>query len=227
MSRDRISPPLTKVIVASVSVSLLLAATFFILIPSAVTEELLDMALIEEGRQVFLEAGEIGCASCHGLYADGDLGIGPYVRGASEGSIRAALDGVEDMAFLRDELTEENIKAVAAYYKYLGRLQLVKTLVKRGRFIPDTLSVQPDTRIQLALTNSSSEARTFNSDIMDAGPLTIKGRETLDIIWTAPDNEGEFTMSCVDCKLNDQILTIVVSHNAQPFLPLAEAKNTQ
>ena len=216
-----------RVIVVSVCVSLLLASTFLISVPSTATEESLDMALVEEGRKVFLEAGELGCAACHGLYADGDLGIGPYTRGVSEGSVRAALDGVPEMAFFGDGLTEENIKAVAAYYEYLGWLQLVKTLVKRGRFIPDTLSVQPGTRIQLVVTNSSVNARTFDSDIIDVGPLTIEGRKTSDIIWTAPDSESEFTMRCVDCKLNDQMLTIEVSNNAPPFLPLAEAKNSQ
>lgn len=174
-----------------------------------------DRALLEEGRKVFRTIAEVGCAACHGFFAEGDLGIGPYNRGVGEAAIRAAIKGVEQMEFLREEITERQIKAIAAYYAYLGKLQLQKTLVKRGRFMPDAFSVYPGTRVQLVLKNSSVRPRSFAGDGMSLEPFTVPPRSASDVVWTAPSREGAYSLRCTNCRLKGEKLTITVSRTAK------------
>jgi len=105
--------------------------------------------LIGKGKKVYNEVAGIGCKTCHGEYAEGDLGVGPFIRGASEGAIRAAVSAVGEMIVVRQAITEEELKAVAAYLEYLGTLQVVRTLSKRGRFVPKTVEVRPGEDLQV------------------------------------------------------------------------------
>jgi len=174
--------------------------------------------LIRKGAALFRTAGGVGCAACHGPYAEGDLGIGPYNRGVGEFAIRSALQSVEPMAFLKEEMTDANVKAIAAYYKWLGSLQLTKTLVKRGRFIPAEFSIYPGTAVQLVLNNSSTQPHTFASENMRVRGVKIAGRTSADVVWTAPTTEGVFTLGCTDCDLKEEKLTIKVTKAAKPFI---------
>ena len=56
-----------------------------------------DDTLIKRGELVFNTVANIGCAGCHGAFAEGDLGVGPYIRGASDGAVRAAIEGIGPM----------------------------------------------------------------------------------------------------------------------------------
>ena len=175
---------------------------------------------VDKGREVFLTAGGVGCMACHGPYAEGDTGIGPYNRGVGEATIRAALASIEPMKMLREELSDAQIKQIAAYYEWLGQLKLVKTLIKRGRFIPDHIEVHPGTRIQLVLNNAGSASRHFVSTNMRIDPITVEAREAADIVWSAPDKEGTFSLACADCEIKDQMLTIEVTTKAPKFVPV-------
>ncbi len=183
-----------------------------------------DNPMIEKGRQVFLTAGDVGCAACHGIYAEGDVGIGPYNRGVGEIAIRGALDSVDEMSFLKGELSDAEIGQIAAYYEWLGQLQLVKVLVKRGRFIPSEIQVHPGTKVQFVVNNSGRATQTFGSDKMDIGAFKVQGRTDRDLIWIAPDAEGEFELRCTDCRLKNQVFVIKVTRAAPPFPPTREAK---
>lgn len=183
-----------------------------------------DKQLIEKGREVFLTAGGVGCAACHGRYAEGDVGIGPNNRGMNEAKIRAALASVLPMKILREELSDAEIKEVAAYVEWLGQLKLVKTLVKRGHFVPERIEIYPGTRIQLVVNNASIEPHKFASDAMKIEPVTVEGRQSMDVMWEAPQTEGTFTLACADCGIKDQ-LTIEVTNKAKKFIP-AEAVTT-
>jgi cytochrome c553 len=174
--------------------------------------------LIEKGREVFFTVAGVGCAECHGRYAEGDLGIGPFNRGANETNIRGALQKVDPMKIIRDEMTDEKIVQVAAYIRWLGELQLVKTLYKQGRFIPSEVSIYPGTAIQLAVNNASFEPHTFASDVMGIRPFRVNGRDFGDLTWRAPVNEGTFELRCSDCG-SDGKLTIRVSRSAKPHVP--------
>jgi len=67
---------------------------------------------VAAGKLLFEEtAGDVGCASCHGMDAKGDAG--PDIRGRTADDIHYAKENVEDMNFL--ELTDQDIEAVAAY----------------------------------------------------------------------------------------------------------------
>lgn len=187
--------------------------------PAALADEVPDKLLIEKGREVFLTAGGVGCIACHGRYAEGDTGIGPYNRGVGEPVIRAALESVEAMKLLPGELSDAQIKQIAAYYQWLGQLKLVKTLIKRGRFVPEHLEIHPGTRIQLVLNNASTASRLFISDNMGIGPVTVEGRQAVDVVWEAPQKEGLYTLACADCELADQKLTIEVTKKAPKFIP--------
>ncbi len=183
--------------------------------PPAASAEPAVSDLVKMGRQVFKTVGGVGCAACHGDYAEGDKGIGPYNRGVGEQKIRDALASVEAMDFLKDEMGEAEIKGIAAYYAWLGELQLVKTLAKRGRFIPDRLQVYPGTKIQLVIKNASSFPRKFVGRKMKVGPVEVAGRESLDMVWQAPPSEGSYTLECMDCRIKGQVLTLEITKSAK------------
>jgi mono/diheme cytochrome c family protein len=77
----------------------------------------------EHGAKEFSTVAAVGCTTCHGEYAECDLGAGPCIRGATEGSIRAAVDATNEMVILRIAITDAEIKAVFAYLVHLGTMQ--------------------------------------------------------------------------------------------------------
>jgi len=182
-----------------------------------------DQDLLAEGARVFSTIAGIGCKTCHGEYAEGDLGVGPFIRGATEATIRATIDATNEMVIIKNTITDEEIKAIAAYIGYLGTMQVARTLAKRGRFLPAESSTRPGTGVQLIIKNSSVSPHTFKSDNMGIDDLTIPGRSTGSIEWQAPDTEGEFSLYCTDCKLKDQFFTLSVDMSADEFRGSAPA----
>lgn len=169
----------------------------------------------EEGRRVFQEVAGLGCRSCHGDFAEGDIGVGPYIRGANEGAIRAAIDGTGEMVAIKALISEDEINAVSAYLYHLGSMQVAKTLSKRGRFLPDVSEVRPGTPMQVAVVNTGVEEATYVSDDMGIAPITVPGRGTTSVEWRAPQQEGEYRLRCVDCLLDEgQFFTIKVHADA-------------
>jgi len=176
-----------------------------------------DDGQLAEGARVFDSIAGVGCKTCHGEYGEGDVGVGPYIRGATEGTIRAAIDATAEMIAVKSVITDEEIRAVAAYVGNLGTKQAVRTLVKRGRFLPEEASVQPGTDVQLIIQNSSIRPSTFKSDNMNIDDLTIAGRSSGAVEWRAPGTEGEFSLYCTDCKLKGQFFTVHIDAGAEKF----------
>jgi len=176
-----------------------------------------DEGLIELGARVYATVAGLGCKSCHGEFAEGDLGVGPFIRGAPEGAIRAAIEATNEMLVVKQAIRDEEIDAVAAYLGYLGTMQVVRTLVKRGRFLPDEVSVRPDTTVQLVIQNAGLEEHTFRSDNMGVADIVVAARSAGTRAWTAPGDEGEYSVYCVDCKLDGQAMTIRVDASAAEF----------
>jgi len=167
--------------------------------------------LLAEGKRVFNEVAGVGCKTCHGEYAEGDLGVGVFMRGATDGTIRAAIDAIAEMIVVKNVITEDEIKAISAYVEYLGTMQVARTLAKRGRFIPEEITVKPGSSIQVVIQNSGFQAQTFATDSMGFDDLTIPARSSGSIEWQAPDAEGEYTLHCTDCKLDGETYTVRVS----------------
>jgi len=176
-----------------------------------------DEDLAAEGARVFASAAGIGCKTCHGEFAEGDLGVGPYIRGATEGTIRAAIEATNEMVVIRNSITDGEIRAVAAYLERLGTMQVARTLAKRGRFLPEAISVRPGTLVQLVIQNAGFDAHTFRSDDMGIEELTIPARSAGSGAWQAPQTEGEYSLYCTDCKLKGQFLTVRVDRAAPAF----------
>ena len=176
-----------------------------------------DDSQLAEGTRVFDTIAGVGCKTCHGEYAEGDVGVGPYIRGATEGMIRAAIDATDAMVVITSVITDDEVKAVAAYLGHLGTMQAVRTLAKRGRFLPGEISVRPGTNVQLIIQNASMQKHTFESDNMSIGDLVIAGRSSGTLEWSAPEAEGEFSLYCTDCKLKDQFFTVKVAASAAAF----------
>ncbi|MBL4826651.1 MAG: cupredoxin domain-containing protein [Spongiibacteraceae bacterium] len=176
-----------------------------------------DDALLTKGESVFNTVAGLGCKGCHGEFAEGDLGVGPFIRGANEGMIRAAIDGIGAMVVVKASITDEEIAAVSAFVSSLGSAQTVRTMAKRGRFLPTDLSVYPGTAVQLIVQNASTKAHRFSSDNMGTPSLSVPARKAGSLTWRAPDEEGKYTLFCNDCKLKDQYFTINVSKSAKPF----------
>ena len=211
---------MTKLFKGSQSCTDFFRTLIFFIVSSLVVNVHADTALIEQGEKVFDEIAGLGCKGCHGEYGEGDLGVGPFIRGASEGSVRAAIEGIGEMVVVKTAISEADIKAVSAYVSSLGSYQVVRTLAKRGRFLPASLNVYPDTNVQLIIKNSSTKPRTFSSDNMDIDPIQVAGRSTNSLKWQAPGQEGTFTLKCDDCKLKDQFFTIEISKTAKQFTPV-------
>jgi mono/diheme cytochrome c family protein len=180
-----------------------------------------DDALIKRGELVFNTVANIGCAGCHGAFAEGDLGVGPYIRGASDGSVRAAIEGIGPMVAIKAVITEEETKAVAAYVNYLGAAQVARTQIKRGRFVPDTFATQPGTSMQIVVQNAGFSARSFQSENLGVDGLSVPARSAESFLWQAPEQEGEYSLYCTDCKLKDQLFTIKVDKSARKFIAIA------
>jgi cytochrome c553 len=178
--------------------------------------------LVEQGRQIFETVAGVGCKACHGPFAEGK--VGPTNRGVNEATIREALDKVGPMQFLREQLHDEDIKRVAAYTEWMGQHLLVKLLLKRGRFIPDAITVHPGTPVQLVIENTGSEPATLAADGMQLAARTIPARDVVSIVWTAPQAEGKSTIACSDCKIKDGSLTIEVTKAARPYTPPPQPK---
>jgi mono/diheme cytochrome c family protein len=170
-----------------------------------------DDPLLAEGKRVFNEVAGVGCKTCHGEYAEGDLGVGVFMRGASEGAIRAAIDAIAEMVVVKNVITEDEIEAISAYVEYLGTMQVARTLAKRGRFIPGEITVKPGASLQVVIQNSGFQAQTFATDSMEFDDLVIPARSSGSIEWQAPGEEGEYTLYCTDCKLKGETYTVRVS----------------
>ncbi len=184
-----------------------------------------DDIQLDEGKRVFSTIAGVGCKTCHGEYAEGDVGVGPYIRGATEGTIRAAIDATGEMIVIKNVITDDEIKAVAAYVGRLGTMQAVRTLAKRGRFLPEEMSIRPGTDVQLIIQNASMQPHTFRSDNMGIDDLLIAGRSSGNIEWHAPESEGEFSLYCTDCKLEDQIFAVYVAASATEFRRVVPVTN--
>jgi cytochrome c553 len=155
-----------------------------------------DATLIEEGRTIFREVGDIGCAACHGTYALGDLQIGPSIRGVDEVRIEGALEGAEEMEFLLPLLTDNDITALAAYLGYLGTFEPAPVTFRRGTFEPAELTVSSGSQVQLIVNNLNRSECTFAIDGVELEPLVIPGRKAVDIIWETPTETVSLTAGC-------------------------------
>ncbi|MBI1984135.1 MAG: hypothetical protein HYS61_08055 [Acidobacteria bacterium] len=176
-----------------------------------------DTKLIEKGRKIWLTVAGIGCAGCHGRFGEGDVGIGSYNRGVGLSKIQSSIAAVDQMRMLQGKLNPQDIEAVAAYNSWLGQHQLVKTLVKRDRFEPDTVDIFPGTAVQLVINNSSQSPRKFAGPNMNIPEFQVSGREMHDLVWQAPDKEGTYTLLCLDCRGQGEHFTINVRRSAKPY----------
>ncbi len=181
-----------------------------------------DKTLIEQGRQIYETIAGLGCRACHGSFGEGK--VGPTSRGVNEATVREALAKIGAMQFLREQLSDDDIKRVATYTEWMGRHLLVKTLLKRGRFIPEMISVHPNTPVQLVIENTGTEPTTVAGEGMGTAPVSIPARESASILWTAPHDEGRFSLACSDCKIRDGLLTIEVTNAAKPYTPPPQPK---
>jgi mono/diheme cytochrome c family protein len=192
-------------------------ATLLLILATAPVAQSADEAkLLEKGRAVWFTAGGIGCAGCHGRFGEGDVGVGPFNRGVGASKIQAAIKTVPQMGVVRN-LAADDIAAVIAYNSWLGQHQLVKTLLKRDKFLPESAEVQPGTPLQLAINNSGIAAHRFAGPAMGVAPFEVEGKTVHDFVWRAPEQEGTYALRCIDCGAQGQEFTIKVSRSAQPF----------
>jgi len=188
---------ITVLTLLTLTASYLLISSYPTFASSPTVPEQEDTA-VEAGRIIFEEtAGGVGCAVCHGHFALGDVGTGPYIRGVSEQTIREALDTVADMDFL--SLTDDEIQGVAAYLDWLGGLEARKTNFKRGEFIPAELHVPAGKEVQLIIVNSDRSDRSFGSPELGLDEFKVAARGFSDLLWTTPTEEGTYFLRCIEC----------------------------
>lgn len=172
-----------------------------------------EPALIAQGRLLFEETAGgdgVGCAVCHGHFGMGDEQIGPNNRGASEERIRKALATVDRMGFLH--LTDEEIKAVAAFLGYLGKLYPVKIAIEDSQFEPNRVVVPANRQIQFIFNNKVNEACNFSSTEAGVKEKTLEAGKVDDVVWQSHAKAAVFTAKC-DSR-HGVILTVEVKTNA-------------
>jgi len=211
-----------KIAAAVATVSTLAATSLTFAVLPVVAQDLSHMVLVEQGKQIFETVGGVGCKTCHGAFGEGK--VGPANRGVNEATIREALAKIAPMQFLRDQMADDDITKVAAYTEWMGQHLLVKTLLKRGQFVPEKVAVYPGTAVQLVIENTGIEPGTIRSDNIEAPPIKIAGRDTATIVWTAPQSEGTFMITCGDCRTKGDPLTIEVTKTAKPYVPPPQPK---
>src|SRR5574341_1424917 len=153
-----------------------------------------DEELIAQGRIVFEEnAGGVGfgCAQCHGHFGMGDLQVGPNNRGASEERIRKGFATRDQMSFLR--LTDEEIKAVAAFLGYLGKLQPVKVAIEDSQFEPKQVAVPANRQIQFIFDNKDGEACNLFGEEAGIKAKSLEPGKVHDLVWMSPGKAATFT----------------------------------
>ena len=83
-----------------------------------------DAEAVARGEVLYQEqAGDTGCAACHGADANGDPDVGaPFIRGISIARLNAALKGaVPDMDYFK--LNRKDVQAIYAYLQYVGHAE--------------------------------------------------------------------------------------------------------
>ena len=76
--------------------------------------------------------------------------------------------------------------------------------------------------MQVVVRNSGIDAASYRSDNMNIEPFEVAGRSTGSFEWRAPEQEGEYSLYCTDCKLQDQKFVIKIHGNA-PTAPATTA----
>lgn len=168
--------------------------------------------LIAQGRIIFEEnagGNGFGCAQCHGHFGMGDLQVGPNNRGASEERIRKGFATRDQMAFLR--LTDEEIKAVAAFLGYLGKLHPVKIAINDSQFEPKQVTVPANRQIQFIFDNKDGEACNLSGEEAGIKAKNLEPGKVDDLVWQSPSKAGTFTARCNPRA--GMVLTIVVEAN--------------
>ncbi|NBR28968.1 MAG: hypothetical protein EBT83_11255 [Betaproteobacteria bacterium] len=202
-----------KIILAIVGVVVIVSSTAF------AAERGIDAKQLERGKNIWKTAGGLGCVGCHGQYGEGDVGVGPYNRGVGLSKVISAVESVDMMkALFKDKLSREDIEAVSAYTMWMGQHQLLRTLVKRDRFLPDAIEVFPGTAVQLVVRNTSQSPHKFSSANMGVSEFQVGPRDVGDVIWRAPEKEGSYTLQCADCtRKGEDILTVNVRKSARRY----------
>ena len=203
-----------------IEIKILCAVLVFMLLGSTANA---DTARLERGRMVFEQVAGIGCQGCHGEYGEGDLGVGPFIRGANHGMVSAAIEGIGAMVVIKAVIQPDEVSDVVEYLNYLGTLQVARTLAKRGRFLPEEFSTRPGTTLQIVIKNTSTKPHTFRSDNMDIEEITIEGRSTGSIVWKANPEAGQYSLYCIDCKLEGQFYRIKLDESAKKFNAVASS----
>lgn len=172
-----------------------------------------EPALIAQGRLLFEETagGEgVGCAVCHGHFGMGDEQIGPNNRGAPEARIRKALATVDRMSFLH--LTDDEIKAIAAFLGYLGKLYPIKIATMDYQFEPNRVFVPANRQIQFILNNRSNNVCSFSSADAGIKEKQLEAGKVDDVVWQSPAKAAVFTAQCASRP--ETILAIEVKIDA-------------
>lgn len=168
-----------------------------------------DPELVAIGREVFeVTAGGVGCASCHGHFALGDIGIGPDLRGSDEERIRGGLEAVEVMEFLVTQLTDADIKALAEFLGYLGTLSPASFVRTGGVFEPTELRLPTAAQAQLIIQNKDRTACTFELAESGLEAKEIARRSAADWIWTTPETPVTYTGACAEKPENT--VTVII-----------------
>jgi Cu/Ag efflux protein CusF len=97
----------------------ILAVPFVAASPALAQGITLDNPMVAAGKIIFEQtAGDVGCASCHGMGGQGDAG--PDIRGRGRDTVVHAMENVVEMNFFK--LTPPEVSQVVSYLQYLRHL---------------------------------------------------------------------------------------------------------
>jgi len=84
----------------------------------------------------------------------------------------------------------------------------------------DTFATQPGTSMQIVVQNAGFSAHSFKSDNLGIDELSVPARSAKSFLWQAPEQEGEYSLYCTDCKLKDQLFKVNVDKTAKKFIAI-------
>ena len=74
--------------------------------------------------------------------------------------------------------------------------------------------------MQIVVQNAGFSAHSFKSDNLGIDELSVPARSAKSFLWQAPEQEGEYSLYCTDCKLKDQLFKVNVDKTAKKFIAI-------
>lgn len=162
-----------------------------------------DKNLFAQGEHLFRTAGGYGCATCHGIFAQGGGNIGGDVRGKGLEKLNLALEKEPTMLLLSNVLDLAQRELLAAYLIELGEMPVVEWIIDDSATF-SRASINKSSLSQLVIVNKRLETIKVALPLIAGSSLIeIKPYETKAVQWMPKKGTIElvYKHSVLDIKI--------------------------